>query len=49
MSRAKPILNGLKYSGTIISHPIQGVYEMRFEGQGNLGACIVLMLSLIHI
>ena len=43
----KPILDGLKYSGNIISHPIQGVYEMRFEGQGNLGACVVLMCLLV--
>lgn len=37
-------LDGLKYSGTIISHPIQGVYEMRFEGQGDLLACFVIMI-----
>ncbi|MBP5303898.1 MAG: hypothetical protein J6Z00_03325 [Clostridia bacterium] len=43
----KKILDGLKYSGTIISHPIQGVYEMRFEGQGDMTACIILMVLFV--
>ncbi len=44
MKKDSKFLAGLKYSGNIISHPIQGVYEMRFEGQGDLSACIFLMV-----
>ncbi len=39
----KKVLDGLKYSFHILSHPIQGFYDMRFEKQGNLVSCIILL------
>lgn len=43
MNKLKEIWKGIKYSGYILSHPIRGFYEMRFEGQGNLWSCIILL------
>jgi len=43
----KRIIKGLKYSFYILSHPISGFYEMRFEGQGDLISSILLLVFLI--
>ncbi len=40
----KKVFDGLKYSFHILSHPIQGFYDMRFEKQGNLLSCILLLV-----
>lgn len=43
----KNIGGGLKYSFTIMAHPIRGFYEMRFENQGNVVSCILLLLLMV--
>jgi len=43
----KEIGKGLKYSFTIMAHPIRGFYEMRFEKQGNIFSCLILVVLLI--
>ncbi len=43
----KEIGKGLKYSFTIMAHPIRGFYEMRFEKQGNVISCLLLVVLLI--
>ncbi len=43
----KKIGKGLKYSFTIMAHPIRGFYEMRFENQGNVISCLLLVVLLI--
>ncbi len=43
----KKIRDGLKYAFYIVSHPIQGFYEMRFEGQGNLYSAILVLALLV--
>ena len=42
---------GLAYSGYVVSHPIRGFYEMRFEGKGTMAGCIALlvMVCLAHV
>ena len=34
---------GMAYAGYVISHPIRGFYEMRFEGKGSMPGCIALL------
>ena len=43
----KEIGKGLKYSFTIMAHPLRGFYEMRFEKQGNIFSCLILVVLLI--
>lgn len=43
----KKVLDGLKYSLTVISHPIRGFYELRFENKGNLISCIILLFLML--
>lgn len=43
----KKVMNGIRYSFYIWSHPIRGFYEMRFEHQGNLASCFVLLIFMI--
>ena len=40
----KKILSGFSYAFYIISHPIRGFYEMRFEKGGNLIVSLILAL-----
>ena len=47
MKKCKEIWDGLKYSGYVLSHPIRGFYEMRFEGKGNLWSCLILLVLMI--
>lgn len=47
MKKCKKIWDGLKYSGYVLSHPIRGFYEMRFEGKGNLWSCLILLVLMI--
>ncbi len=47
MKKCKEIWDGLKYSGYVLSHPIRGFYEMRFEGKGNLWSCLILLVMMI--
>jgi len=39
----RSIGRGVSYAGYVMSHPIRGFYEMRFEGKGSLPGCIVLL------
>ena len=43
----KKIGKGLRYSFTIMTHPIRGFYEMRFENQGNVVSCLLLLVLLV--
>ena len=43
----KQIGKGLRYSFTIMTHPIRGFYEMRFENQGNVVSCLLLLVLLV--
>lgn len=43
----KKVLGGLRYSLTILSHPIRGFYEMRFEDKGSLVSCVLLLLLMV--
>lgn len=43
----KKVLDGLRYSFTVLSHPIRGFYELRFENKGNLISCILLLFFMI--
>lgn len=43
----KKVLGGLRYSFTILSHPIRGFYELRFENKGNLISCLILLLLML--
>lgn len=43
----KKVLGGLRYSFTILSHPIRGFYELRFENKGNLLSCMLLLLFML--
>ena len=43
----KKLGKGLRYSLTILSHPIRGFYEMRFEGEGNVFSCMFFLLLMI--
>ena len=43
----KKVLDGLGYSFTILSHPIRGFYELRFENKGNLFSCVLLLTLML--
>ena len=43
----KSIGKGLRYSFTIMAHPIRGFYDMRYENEGSLGSCVILLMLLI--
>ncbi|HCA28809.1 MAG TPA: YIP1 family protein [Ruminococcaceae bacterium] len=43
----KSIGKGLRYSFTIMAHPIRGFYEMRFEKQGNVVSCLILLVLMV--
>ena len=36
MKKAKNILGGLRYAFTVMNHPVQGFYDLRFERAGSL-------------
>ena len=41
------VRHGLRYAGTVLSHPIQGFYDMRFENKGNIVSCFILLALMI--
>lgn len=43
----KKIARGLRHSLTVINHPIAGFYSIRFEGAGNVWACLLLLVLLV--
>jgi len=47
MKQINKAIDGLKYSFYILSHPVEGFYDMRFENKGNLLSSFILILLLI--
>lgn len=43
----KKTIRGLRHSLTVISHPIEGFYSVRFENAGSVASCLILLVLLV--
>lgn len=43
----KKTIRGLRHSLTVLNHPIEGFYSIRFENAGSVAACLILLALLV--
>lgn len=43
----KKVGKGLRHALTVLNHPIEGFYSIRFEEAGNVVSCLILLLLLV--
>lgn len=43
----KKTIRGLRHSLTVLNHPIEGFYSIRFDNAGSVAACLILLALLV--
>ena len=43
----KKTIRGLRHSLTVLNHPIEGIYSIRFDNAGSVAACLILLALLV--